>query len=266
MADLSPYRAILASRVRSQLTYRTSFALDVLNSLAYGVLEFVEVYLILHNTPVLGGLAAAETLLVFTLARTGFSLADLVAGQLDNIPVYVRAGTLDTLMLRPLPVMAQIMLGDVQLKRLARLMLYVVGLALVLPRAGIDWTPARIALVPATVIGGGVIFSALFVVAGAGQFRLLDGGEFANAFTYGGAYAASYPTSALPPPVRAFFTAVVPAAFVGYLPALALLGRPGPPGLPGWLGWLTLPVGALAWVIALGLWGNGLRHYQGGGG
>ncbi|MFN8078531.1 MAG: ABC-2 family transporter protein [Kineosporiaceae bacterium] len=261
-----PYRALLASRVRSQLSYRTSFAFDVFNSLSFAVLESVEVYLIFHKTAVLGGLGVVESFLVFALARSGFALADLVAGQLDTIPGIVRAGTLDTMMLRPLPVLAQLILGDVQLRRLARLTLYVVLLIVILPRAPVDWTSARVALVPATVVGGGLIFTAVFIAAGALQFRLVDGGEVANAFTYGGGYVASYSTAVLPAPARAFFTAVIPAAFVGYLPTLALLGQGGPAGLPGWLGWYTLPVGLLTLVVALALWRNGLRHYQGGGG
>jgi len=262
----SPYRAILGSRLRSQLQYRTSFGFDLLNSLAFGALELLEVYLIFHNVRRLGGLDWPASLLVFALARTGFALGDLVVGHIDTVPQYVRAGTLDTLMLRPLPVLAQLVTGDVHLRRVGRTVLYLVVLAVTIPRLPIDWTPARVALVPATLVGGGLIFSAIFVIAGASQFRLLDGGEFANAFTYGGGYVSSYSAAVLPAPVRAFFTAVVPATFVGYLPALALLGRDGPPGLPGWLGWLTPVVGLASWGVALTLWRAGIRHYQGGGG
>jgi ABC-2 type transport system permease protein len=263
---LHPYRAILGSRIRSQLQYRTSFAFDLVNSIGFGLLEYLEVYLIFHNVPTLGGLDWGQSLVVFALARTSFALADLVVGHIDGIPTYVRTGTLDVLLLRPLPVLLQLVLSDISLRRLGRLALYLVVFALALHRVSIDWTPARLALVPATVLGGCVIFSAVFIVAGASQFRLLDGGEFANAFTYGGGYVASYSAEVLPAPVRAFFTAVVPATFTGYLPALALLGEPGPPGFPAWLGWCTLPVAALALTVALRLWRSGIRHYQGGGG
>jgi ABC-2 type transport system permease protein len=205
-------------------------------------------------------------MLVFALARTSFAIADLVVGQLDGVPDYVRSGTLDVLLLRPLPVLAQLVLGDVSLRRLGRLVMYGGVVTWVLLRVPIAWTPARALVVPATLLGGGIIFAAVFIVAGASQFRLLDGGEFANAFTYGGGYVSSYSAAVLPAPVRAFFTAVVPAAFTGYLPALVLLDRADPGGLPAVLGWLTLPVALAALAVALLLWRSGIRHYQGGGG
>ena len=63
-----------------------------------------------------------------------------------------------------------------------------------------------------------------------------------------------------------FFTFVIPAAFAGYLPALALLGEPDPTGLPAWLLWAS-PLVALAAAVAAGLvWRSGIRHYVGAGG
>ncbi len=262
----TPYRTLLGGRMRSQLAYRTSFAFDLANSVLYTVLEYAEVWLILHVARAVGGLDPAATLLVFTLARLGFAVADLIGGGLDGMPAYIRGGTLEVLLLRPLPLLAQLMAGEVVLRRLGRIGIYLVLLALALARADIDWTPAKVALVPLTVLSAATIFTCLFVLAGAVQILLMDGGEVANAFTYGGAYVASYSTAVLPAPARALFTAVVPAAFCGYLPALTLLDLPGPAFAPTWLGWCT-PVVAVAFVGLTGLgWRAGVRHYQGGGG
>ena len=70
----------------------------------------------------------------------------------------------------------------------------------------------------------------------------------------------------LTPVLARFFTFVIPAAFTGYLPALALLGKPDPTGLPGWLPWAS-PLAAVAAAVAAGLvWRSGVRHYVGAGG
>jgi ABC-2 type transport system permease protein len=51
-------------------------------------------------------------------------------------------------------------------------------------------------------------------------------------------------------------------AFVGYYPALALLGRADPLGAPWWIGWGT-PVVALVAAGAAGIvWRFGVRHYR----
>jgi len=115
---LAPYRVLLASRVRSQVTYGRSFALDVLGSASVGVVEFAEVYIIFANVDALGGLDFAGVAMVFALANLAFALADLAVGHLDQLPTYLRAGTLDAFLLRPLPVLAQLVTSDISLRRL----------------------------------------------------------------------------------------------------------------------------------------------------
>jgi len=260
------YRALIGSRARAQLAYRTSFALDLAGSATIGLVEFGEVYVIFHNVPVLGGLDFTAAMLVFAIANLGFSIADIACGQLDEIPTHLRAGTLDAVLLRPLPALAQLAAADVSLRRLGRGGFAVVLLAIALARSDVEPTPANVALLAISPVSGAVIFSALFVAAGAAQFWLIDAQEVTSAFTYGGGYAASFSPAVLPLPVRVLFTFVVPAAFTAYLPAIAVLGLPGPPALPAWLGWFAPVMAVLAWITALAGWRAGLRRYTGAGG
>lgn len=265
MADLTAYRALLGARLAAQLGYRTSFALDVLANIGIGLLELCEVYVIFSNVTVLGALDVRQALLLFALANLGFSLADLLAGHLDELPTYLRSGTLDAMLLRPLPLLAQLVTSDVSFKRLGRSALAIAVLVYALPAVP-SWTPAKVVLVVVTPLAGAAVFAALFVVAGAVQFWLVDGGEVANAFTYGGSYVAQYPASVLNVLLRGFFTFVVPATFVGYLPTLVLLDRTPPGGLPAGLGWASPLAAALVWGVAMLVWRRGVRHYTGAGG
>jgi ABC-2 type transport system permease protein len=259
--DVTAYQSLLSARIRAQSSYRLSFVLDLLANVGIGLLELCEVYVIFHNVDVLGGLDWQEALLVFALANISFSLGDLATGQLDTIPTYLRAGTLDAMLLRPLPVLGQLVTSDVSLKRLGRTAVAVVVLAYALPTAVDDWTWAKAALCVITPLAGAAVFSALFVCAGAVQFWLTDGAEVANAFTYGGSYVAQFPTSVLHVVLRSFFTFVVPASFVAYLPALVLLDRDD-----HGLGWWSPAAAVAIWAVALLWWRRGLRHYTGAGG
>lgn len=262
----SAYRAVLGARLRAQTAYRGSFAMEVAGNLANSGLEFAEIYVIFHNVRALGGLDLKASLLVFTLSRVGFSLADGLAGSMDEVPRLVRSGTLEVLMLRPLSLLGQIVTADLALRRFGRAVLSLGVLAVVLRIVPVPWTPARVALLVAAPVAGAALFTALFIVAGAVQFWLVDGAEATNAFTYGGSYAATYSAAVLPLPLRVFFSFVVPAAFVGYLPALALLDLPGPAGLPAWLGWWVPAAGTAALGLALLAWRAGVRRYTGAGG
>lgn len=251
--------------MRAQTAYRTSFTLDVLGSMAIGAVEFAEVYVIFSNVDALGGLDFAGVALIFALANLAFSLADLAVGHLDVLPRYLRSGTLDAMLLRPLPVLAQLITSDISLRRLGRTSVSLIILAIALPLNDISWTPGRVTLLVIAPVTGAAVFAALFVIAGAVQFRLIEGAQFTSAFTYGGSYAATFPASIFAMPMRVLFTFVVPAAFVAYLPTLVLLDLPGPPGLPQWLGWCTPLAAAVIWGVALTAWHAGFRHYTGAG-
>jgi ABC-2 type transport system permease protein len=260
------YRAVLGARLRAQTAYRRSFAMQLVANLAQGGLDFAEVYVIFHNVRVLGGLDLRAALLVFALSNLSFAIADGIAGSLDEVPRLIRTGTLEVLLLRPLSLIGQIVTADLALRRLGRAVTAVLVLAVALRLAPVTWTPARLLLLAITPLTGSVLFIALFVLAGSVQFWLIDGAEVTNAFTYGGNYASSFSAAVFPWPLRAFFAFVVPTAFVGYLPVLALLDLPGPPLLPAWLGWCVPVMAMLALAVASLAWRAGVRHYTGAGG
>ncbi|OFE18899.1 ABC transporter permease [Humibacillus sp. DSM 29435] len=263
---LEPYRVLLASRMRAQMQYRASFVTDILGTVGVGVAEFAEVWVIFHNVDVLGGLDFTAALLVFALSNIAFSLADLFVGHLDTLPTYIRAGQVDAFYVRPLPLLAQLVTSDLSLRRIGRLSVALLALTVALATADIAWTPAVVALLVLTVVSGTAIFSALFTAAGGLQFFLVDGAEFTNSFTYGGAYSAQQSQQVFPGPLRIFWTFVVPTAFVAYLPAVSILELPGDRLAPLWLAWCTPLAAVLSWTVAGLCWRAGTRHYQGAGG
>lgn len=266
MVDLAPYRAILGARLRAQTSYRASFATEVLGSVLVGLAELAELGAVFTNVEVLGGLTFAMVLLIFGLANLSWAFADLIAGHADGLPTYIRTGTIEAFYLRPLPVLAQLITHDISLRRLGRATVAVVVLVIALRSLDPVWTPLLAAQMAVTVIAGTLVFIALFVAAAGLQFTLVDAPEFTNSFTYGSSYVATQPALILPNPIRIFFTFVVPATFVAYLPVVVMFDLPGGRFLPTWLGWAA-PVAAVgAWLAALALWRFGMRHYQGAGG
>ena len=266
MSGARVYATLLRAGVAGQTAYRTSFAVELLGAGLVVGLDFVEVFAVFTQVPEVQGFSFLEVMLVFALASTAFALGDLLVGQADRVVEHVRSGTFDVVLLRPLSTLGQLATADLQLRKIGRVVVSVVVLGAVLRRLDVDWTPARVALLVLAPLAGAAIFSALFVCAGALSFWLVEGTEVGSALTYGSAYLSQWPIGVLGPVVGRFFTFVVPAAFVGYLPALALLGRPDPTGLPSWLGWGS-PVAALVAVAVSALcWRAGVRHYVGAGG
>ena len=263
---LRPYRAVLASRLQSQRSYRANFAADLVSSALIRLVELAEVWVLFTNVTVLGGLRFHQMLFVFGLAEMTFCFADLSFGHLDNMPTFIRAGTLDVFYLRPQPLLLQLISSDVALRRLAGAVVGATALGIGLAVSGVTWDGRTAALLAIGLVSGYLTFAAQFVWAGGLQFFLLDGEEATNAFVYGGRYAATTPVGVWSKPLQAVFGFFFPMAFTAYLPAIAIWGLPGPAWLPNWLGWCAPAAAAWTWLAALACWRWGVRHYQGGGG
>ncbi|WP_454811843.1 ABC transporter permease [Paenarthrobacter nitroguajacolicus] len=259
-------KLLVSARLRSQLAYRGSFLSDVAGQVLLGLTEFVELYAIVHNVSTFGGMTLAQTLLVFGLASVSFALGDLLMGETDSMSETIRSGKLEVLLVRPLPVLLQLATSDFQLRRVGRLIFAVAALIAALLLTEIDWDPAKVTLALITPLAGAAIFCALFLGAGAMQFWILDGRQFANAFTYGGRYVASMPGAALFFPIQVFFTFVIPATLVAYAPSLVILDLDGPAGIPAWTGWLGLPAAVALSGLMLLLWRAAIKKYTGAGG
>ncbi len=257
---------MLASRVRAQTSYRSSFALDLGSSLLIGLVELAEVWVLYRSVDSIGGLDLAAVLLVFALADTSFSVADMLVGHVDTLPRHLRAGTLDVFYLRPQPLLAQLVTSEISLRRVTRIAVGLAVLVVALVVNDVAWTPATVAYLAVVLVTGTVTFTGVFVAAAGVQFFLVDAAEMTNAVVYGGRYAATQPASVWNKPLVALFGFAVPIAFTAYLPTLVLLDLPGPPGMPAWLGWLAPVAAVWTWAVALLAWRTGVRHYQGGGG
>ena len=258
--------ALYGSRIRSQASFRTSFLADVLGQVLVVGTEFLELWVILAQAGVLGGMSLTQVAVVYGLGALAFGIGDMLFGEIDGLSAQIRSGRLEVLLIRPVPLLLQISSLDLSLRRIGRiavgLAMYVTALVL----AGFTPTPLGLLLAVLAPLMGALIFGALFTMAGAMQFWLIDGREFASAFTYGGNYVATTPGAVFALPMRAFFTFVVPATLIAYAPTLALLELPGPPLVPAWAGWLGAPVAFLAWIAAGLLWRAAVRRYTGAGG
>jgi ABC-2 type transport system permease protein len=257
-----PYAALLRGQVRSQTSYRTSFAVDLVSNLWATVGDVVTVLVLFRVTTHLGGFARHEALVMVGLCACAFAVADLAVGNIDQLRRLVRTGLLDAVLVRPLAVLPQLLIMELPLRKISRAVFGAVVMVVFLATAEIEWTAPRIALAVLAPLGGALYFAAVFVATSTVAFWWIESGELANAVTYGGRETGTYPMTVYEGAFRRLFTFGFGFGFVAYYPALALLGRDDPLGLPGWVGYAA-PLVALP-VVAVGAaaWRVGIRHYR----
>ncbi|MEU1211425.1 ABC transporter permease [Streptomyces sp. NPDC005790] len=256
------YGLIVAMWLRSTMAYRASFVMTTVGNFVSTAFDFVTIMLMFAHVDVLGGFTLPEVALLYGTSATAFGLCDLFLGSMDRLGRRVRDGTLDTLLVRPVPVLAQVAADRFALRRLGRITQGLLVLGYALWTLDIDWSPLKVAMLPLMVLSGAAIFGAVFVAGAAFQFYVQDASEVQNAFTYGGTTLLQYPPSVFAKDLVRGVTFVVPLAFVSWLPALYVLGRDYPLDLPRWVAFLPPLVAVGCWVLAGLAWRAGLRAYR----
>ena len=246
--------------IRSSLAYPASFWTMTLSSGLLTALDFVAIGLMFHTVTDLGGFSLREIALLYGASGIGIGVADLLIGSVEQIGRHVRTGSLDTMMVRPVPLLVQVCADQFALRRVGRITqaLVVLGWGL----GVVDWSFPRAAVALLMVVASSAIFFALFAGVSCLQFWLADASEVANAFTYGGNTMTQYPLTIFPREILVSLTFVVPIAFVNWYPCLYLLGRDDPFGMPAWFALLPLPVAAVLLALAAIAWRAGVRHYS----
>lgn len=259
---LGAYRALLGAQARSQAAYRASFVVDLVGNVGATVFDVVTVLVLFGVTRELGGFTLHETLVIVGLSSFAFAAADLLVGNIERLPRYVRTGLFDAVLVRPLAALPQLLLMDLPLRKVSRVVFGLAVLVASVGSAGIHWTAGRVALVVVAPLAGVVFFGSVFVTTATVSFYWVDSGELANSVTYGGRDFTSYPVTVFGGWFRVLFAYGLGFAFVSYHPALALLGRADPFGLPGWAGWAAPGVALVAAAVAGLAWRVGIRHYR----
>nr|WP_189601080.1 ABC transporter permease [Streptomyces lateritius] len=248
--------------IRSTMTYRASFALTLFSSFTVTFFDFVVILLMFGQVRGLGGFSFPEVAFLYGTTSTSFGLADLTMGSLQRMGRRVRLGSLDTFLLRPVPVLAQVAADQFALRRLGRVLQGLLVLVWGLVLLDVEWTVLKVLLLPVMLVCGALIFSAVMVIGASALFWAQDAAEVTSSFTYGGNTLLQYPPSIFAQDLVRGVVYVVPLAFVNWVPALYILGRPAPAGVPAWTVFASPLVAVVCCVLAGLAWRAGLRSYR----
>ncbi|MET8896376.1 ABC transporter permease [Streptomyces albogriseolus] len=262
LEGLRAYRMIAGMWVRSGMTYRVSFVVTLFGNLVMTGMDFVGILLMFSQVDSLAGWSLPEVAFLYAASVTSFGLAHLAAGSMPQLGSRIRDGSFDVLLVRPVPVLAQVGGDRFSLRRLGRTAQGGAVLGWALVAADIDWTVSKALLVPLMVVSGAAIFVAVFVAGAAFQIYAQDAAEVQNAFTYGGTTMLQYPPAVFGKDLVRGVTFVLPLAFVNWVPAAHVLGRPYPLALPGWTAFVSPLVAAGCCALAGLAWRTGLRSYR----
>jgi ABC-2 type transport system permease protein len=256
------YFRLLGAHLRSEMQYRASFIAQILGTFLITGLDFAMVAILLTRFSALGGWVLEEVLFLYGTSTVSFAFAELLVGAFDDFDLLVVRGDFDRILLRPLPVVFQMLSGAVPVRRFGRMAQGVIAVVVALALLDLSWGVAQWAFFGLMILSGAAIFLAIFVAGATLAFWSPQSHEVVNIFTFGGEFMTSFPMHIYQAWLRSLFTFVIPMAFINYYPSLYLLGKDDPFGLPASLPFLSPFAALLSLRAAVAIWRVGVRHYQ----
>ena len=247
--------------LKSAAQYRASFLMQTLAQLIMTGSELIAVLVLMDRFSRLGQWEPAEILFFFGVMQLTFALTECFGRGISNFAYYIGGGDFDSMLLRPRPLLLQVICHKLDPRRLGGML---VGLASVLAAGwyvGLEWTLGRIIALVLAMTGSFFLLCGLFLIEATATFFSVRSIEMVNVLTYGGRSACQYPVDIYPGPLRLLFTWVAPFALCMHQPVSWMLGKPLLP-LPEWAAFIGPLSGVVFFAAMACVWRQGAQHYR----
>lgn len=247
--------------LKSIAQYRASFLMQNIAQFVMVGGEFLAVVVLMTRFTSAGQWSADEIMFFWGVMQFTFALCECLGRGISTFAYYVGSGDFDTMLLRPRPLMQQVMGHRLDPRRLGGMIVGGGAIALSCARLNIPWTAERLGLTLVAAVGGFFLILGLFLIEATVSFFSVRSIEMVNVLTYGGRATCQYPSDLYPRPLRILFTWVAPFALSMHLPISYVLGKPLF-HVPTALVRLAPLAGPLFFLMMTRVWYVGVRHYR----
>lgn len=251
---------LVTASIRGQMQYRLNFVIGVLSGLFFSGIGIIFVWAILETFDSLGRWSFSEIALLYGLRLGAHGAYLLFFSSFMNIDNMVRDGAYDRLLVRPVHPMLQLMFTEFRVTVIGDFIGGIAILAAALSIQDIAWTPSLGLLLISAIIGGAMIDGAFQVLPASLTFKYIESWPSRVLFDDIFSRFGNYPIHIFGQITERILTYLVPVAFVAWLPVATMLDKPT--FLPTWAGRMSIPVGIIAFTVAIYAFIRSSRNYQ----
>jgi len=259
--NMSLFREYMANYIKTKLTYRADFWVEVLSDLLGSAMNLIFIFVVFQHTSSLAGWSEAEVVFVYGYFMVPFGVFGTFFNLWNFSERYIVKGEMDRVLTRPAHSLVQIMLENVDPPSMIGA---VVGLAIMgsawsalgLP---FDWYDPLV--LAGLVLGSVLIYAGIYTTLAAISFYS-DAPTGIVPLMFNIQNYGRYPVQIYNKAIRFLLTWLLPFAFVGVYPASFFLDRQDGGEM---MALLTPAVGAVFCAIGLLVWNRGVKRYRGAG-
>lgn len=262
--NISVLFSMMRLSIKSALTYRVSFIVDVITSIMMFASEFFIVYLMVGEMNDINGWTSDQIAVMYVITILAGAIEVFFTDQMRNFSNKILWGNLDLDLVRPFHPLLRTM-GDVSFSALINVVAFsaVIITYITIKVPGL-WSVRNIIVFVISVLGGALIFSSITIFSCAISFWTYDSQFFYRLVKQGTRQMLWYPLDVYNNIIKIVLTFVYPLAFVSYFPSLVIFDK-NTQGIPVAFCCSSIVIGIVLCSLAIGVWHIGVKKYEGSG-
>jgi ABC-2 type transport system permease protein len=259
--DLPIYGNMIRAAVQSRMEYRASFIMYIMTILGFYGAQIAVIYAMVKKFNSIGTWQPGEIAFLYSLLVLSTGLVSAIFSGFLEFSEFVRQGTFDRILLRPLSPLISVVCMRFEPGGFANVILGVLAFLQANALMHIQWSFTAVWMMIFVLLGGVLIQGAIRIAIAAAAFFTVSNEGMQHLFVFSSREFLLYPVDIFNKPVRFLLTFFFPLAFINFYPAHYFLNKDTSTLFHPVFVYLTLPVGIVCMVLAVWFWRRAVKHY-----
>ncbi|MCR8643037.1 ABC-2 family transporter protein [Paenibacillus sp. N1-5-1-14] len=250
----------LKNYIKTKLTYRADFWIEVLSDLLFNGLNLLFILIVFNQTDSLGGWNREQILFIYGFFMIPYGLFSALFNLYGFSERYIVKGEMDRILTRPAYNLYQIILENLDPAALFSSLAGAIVMGYSWAQLDIAWSWYDPFVFIVLIIGAVMIYFGVFIAITATSFYS-DAPTGIMPLIWNIQNYGRYPITIYNKLLKGILTFLLPFAFVGFYPAAYFLDP------ANWMGYalMTPVVGIVFFSLGLFIWNTGVHRYRGAG-
>ena len=242
--------------LKTQMEYKANFWMMIVSGVLMRSLLMAVVFVLFHNIPDIAGWQQGEIYLILGFIIITEALHNILFDGVWYIPAMVFRGSLDVILTRPVSPLYQVLVQELGLQGVGNILIGLLSLGIGLVSMG--WlSPVNIMLCLFFTVTGTILKLSYNLISLSHVFWIHGGLANAGFLVHSIGEFARYPLTIYPGWMRFILFFVVPAGFIGFVPALIIRGE-----AVLFYSAALIAVTVLYFLLARAVFYRGVRRYE----
>jgi len=221
------YIRLISQQLKAILEYQSNFWISVTTGALSQALGFMFLWVVFRNIPEIQGWLFWEVVFLYAMIYFTEGFCSAFFEGIWGIGQYVNRGEFDRMLIRPVPVMVQMLSSRIGMNGYGNIILGGVLITLSLVNMDISMTVFSVIYAVIILISAVVVRMSIYIAAQSSSFWLISNSSSLPFMVHTIGDFAKYPIGLFPAAIKAIICFIIPFAFVSYFPTAFIFGKEG---------------------------------------